>query len=304
MSRDQRAESPKTGLATRRGFLAGLAVLGGGAAAAYLAPGSAGRAAQDEIRPPTAATAPMPRPSGDWTRDPARFIAHAGGGYRGWTYTNAEEAVLAAIGKGFLLIELDLLRTADGYLVAAHDWTQFRRITGEPGAAAADPLTLAEFTRRKIHGTLTPLTEARIRDIFATHPDLLLVTDKIRDFAQLTRAFPFADRLVVEVFGAIEYARAQRAGIRHPALSIFDIDQQADFIEQNDVRLITVGSRELVRRPEHFARLVGAGRQVLVFTTNDHRFMAEHVGRTATAFYTDFWNVQNGRCETESCQTY
>lgn len=240
-----------------------------------------------------------------WERDPERFIAHAGGGLLGQKYTNAEEAVLASIANGYRMIELDLLVTADGQLVAAHDWRQFKTSTGDaPDRVDDSPLSLADFARRKIGGTLTPLTEARIRQLFSENSQLVLVTDKIRDFRRLRAAFPFQDRLIVEVFGSSEFDRARRAGIINPMLSIFNIEQQIEFIETAQVRLIAASSKEIARRPEVFARLLRSGRRIFAFSSNAHDFLDEHLDRTVTAFYTDFWDLKSGRCRASVCETY
>ena len=62
--------------------------------------------------------------------DSRRFIAHAGGAIEGQTYTNTKEALERANGNGFRLIELDFSQTADGILVAVHDWGHWKSITG------------------------------------------------------------------------------------------------------------------------------------------------------------------------------
>ena len=50
------------------------------------------------------------------------FIAHAGGGIDGKTYTNSLEALNNSINNSFKLIELDLLVTDDNKIVAQHDF--------------------------------------------------------------------------------------------------------------------------------------------------------------------------------------
>ena len=57
----------------------------------------------------------------------SRFIAHAGGGFKDITYSNSKESVIKSIEKGFKYIELDLLETSDGFIVAAHDWKTFKK---------------------------------------------------------------------------------------------------------------------------------------------------------------------------------
>lgn len=50
------------------------------------------------------------------------YIAHAGGGYNGFAYTNAKEAFIHSDTQGFVYAEIDFCRTADGDYAAIHDW--------------------------------------------------------------------------------------------------------------------------------------------------------------------------------------
>ena len=61
----------------------------------------------------------------------AKRIAHAGGGYRGDTYTNSFEALNENISNGFEYFELDFSFTRDYELVCIHDWSHsFKRSFG------------------------------------------------------------------------------------------------------------------------------------------------------------------------------
>ena len=69
-------------------------------------------------------------------------IAHAGGRYLGYTYTNSIEALEANRDK-FNLFEIDFSWTSDNRLVGLHDWgTVFERLYGEASPA---PLSLRKF---------------------------------------------------------------------------------------------------------------------------------------------------------------
>ena len=114
------------------------------------------------------------------------LIAHAGGALDGKTYLNSLEAVQEAIKNDFTYIELDLLETTDGDLVAAHDWKKFHNLTGFP--EQTQPISAAEIKKRKILEKQTILTSEEIRSIFEKNKNLVLVTDKIQniDFALLS----------------------------------------------------------------------------------------------------------------------
>ena len=46
----------------------------------------------------------------------------------GYKYLNVLEALDENYSKGFRLFELDLLLTSDNYIVAAHDWKNWRKL--------------------------------------------------------------------------------------------------------------------------------------------------------------------------------
>ena len=243
-------------------------------------------------------------PSDSWRTNPDHFIAHGGGGIDGRTYTNSQEAVATAIRNGYRMLELDLLLTSDGFIVAAHDWKSYRERTGTQGSAAAStdmPMTLAEFRAQRIDGKYTPIDENDIRRIFNENSKLVLVTDKLRDFSKLAKAFPFQERVIVEVFSKRELALARAAGIANPMLSIGNLEASLDLVLTSDVGFVALSIKELTRCPGAAATIIASGRQVFAFTTDDEVTMEKMVGLQASAFYSDFWNVREGKCDATAC---
>lgn len=232
------------------------------------------------------------------------LIAHAGGSIHSYTYTNSREAVERAIAAGYRFIELDLQTTADGKLVAAHDWTYFNLHSGHPELKDTAP-TLNDFKSRKLRGSYTPLTGADIEAIFTKNPQLILVTDKIRDFKLLAESFSFPERMVVEVFSMGELEKARSHGLTHAMLSLDEtLDSQA--VLSQHVGMVAVPAKLLVKHADEFEALTGAGVCVWAFTSNEDRFITEQLrqGR-ATAFYTDHWDLEKGTCDMGAdCQTY
>lgn len=238
----------------------------------------------------------------DWRTNPKVFIAHGGGSIDGAIVTDSAEAVAASISRGYRMIELDLQLTTDGYLVAAHDWRSFRQRTGRDAEAGGDqPLSLAEFRAKAIDGRYTPLDEEAIRSLFLKYPDLILVTDKTRDFQRLVRAFPFQERVIVEVFSANDVALAKAGGVANPMLSIGNIESSLALILELPVRHVALSTDSLRRCPGAARRIVESGRQVFLYTTDDAALMNRYVGSHASAFYSDYWHVKRGRCDGPAC---
>lgn len=237
-----------------------------------------------------------------WRTDPAVFIAHGGGAIGGRTYTNSLEAVVSSIDRGYRMIELDLQVTTDGFLVAAHDWKSFRQRSGRSASAITDQaLSLAEFKSRAIDGRYTPLDEAAIRRLFLKHPDLILVTDKIRDFPRLVRALPFQERIIVEVFSPRDVSVAKASGVVNPMFSINNLEASLNLVLDLPVHHVALSISALQRCPGAARKIIQSGRRVFAFTTDDHALMAQYVGSHVSAFYTDYWHVRRGRCEGAAC---
>lgn len=244
------------------------------------------------------------KPEQSWRHSPQHFIAHAGGAIEGHRYTNSREAVEQSLRNGFVFIELDIVETTDGHLVAAHGWEDFRTFTGREGKGA---LSLAEFKDSKIFGRFTPLTMEDIVEIFRAHPAAVLVTDKIRDHAKLLAAFPFHERLIVEVFGTADYLAARAHNSRFiPMLSTGLSEKDHKFIIQNEVRIVAFNTARLRSDRRKYAEdLHARGITSFVFTTDEASFMEEHLGRSASAFYVDAWSPLAGKClaKDEECRT-
>lgn len=233
------------------------------------------------------------------------YIAHAAGGIDGHQYTNSLEALNNSIALEYKLIEIDLIETSDNHLVGAHDWTHYKKITGYPeNLQTEDALTLTEFKSKKIKEKYTPIDAGKIREIFIKNPDLILVTDKTNNFELLLEEFPFNERLVVEIFSYNNYFKAIKAGIKNPLLYISGSDDDFEFIEDNDVRMISVHTSVIAKKKREFEGLYEQGVRIFVFSSNNAEFIKQHLGKSATAFYTDFWNIKLGKCENSTCVTY
>lgn len=221
------------------------------------------------------------------------FIAHEGGGIENHTYTNSKEALEQSINFGFKLIEFDLIETSDGKLVAAHDWQQYRTITGEQ-IPTDKPMMTSEFLRKKIYGRWTPLTSDDIKQYFLTNQDLYLVTDKSNNFKLIKDSFPFHDRLFVEIFGIPNYISAILNGIQRPMYSIGSIRLGETFeylkISLLGIRYIAVNWLTVKKHPDLFKNLAADNVKIFIYTSNDPEFIHTARERYNATVYTDFWN--------------
>lgn len=92
------------------------------------------------------------RGSVNWVVDPrTRYWAHAGSG-RFHMYGNSQEAFDDAIGRGFGVIEADVMMTADGVPVMSHRFRPNNEIVFDKTP------TLDAFLSTKVNGKYTPLS--------------------------------------------------------------------------------------------------------------------------------------------------
>lgn len=132
-----------------------------------------------------------------YKKDTSRYIAHAGGIIDGHTYTNSLEAMNLSYEKGFRLFELDIIKTQDEKYVAAHDWKDWKSMTGYEGKV---PITYKEFKSYKLFDKYTPLSIDQINEWFKMHPDATLISDKINEPKLFSKAFIDPNRLIMELF--------------------------------------------------------------------------------------------------------
>ena len=218
------------------------------------------------------------------------LIAH-GGGVGPCLYANSQEAVIGALDKGFTFIELDLLKTRDKHLLAAHDWDTFCTLTG----TAAQPDTLNEALSLRIAGSQTPLSGSMINSLMQQHPEMLLVTDKVSDFELLLREIPHPKRMIVEVFSPQDYVRALSAGILYPAFCISHSIALQQALEHR-YPLVTI-SVELFQ--QHFDTMRQLHQQkvcIMVYGTEGldaATFIRKHAGTSASMIYTSSVSPDN-----------
>lgn len=215
--------------------------------------------------------------------DTGILIAH-GGGVGAFLYTNSAEAVEDSLRKGFAFIELDLLKTADNHLLAAHDWNHFHQLTGTSGT----PVNLIETLEFKIKGNQTPLSGRMIHTLMQHNPEMILVTDKISDFELLLREIPHPDRMIVEVFSPLDYTRALKAGVLYPAFCVTHNIALQQAVEHK-YPIITISEELFQQHLDTMRKLHQQKVCIMVYGTEGtgcKQFIREHGGRTASMIYT------------------
>lgn len=244
------------------------------------------------------------------------FIAHAGGAIlknaqgkpQTFTYTNSKEALLQSLQEGFSFIELDLMLDSSGGIFAAHDYKHFYSITGRANMSGdvkddetPPPPSKQEILDSKIYGFLTPLTAESITQIFQAHPRAYLVTDKLNDFDAIKTQLPFTDRILIEVFSLRGYYKARKMGLK-PMLSTSDIA----LAKRLHIPMVATHTSTIASNPQLAEEYIAQGGCIMAFSSNEKAFIERHKDRSATMFYTDYFDINSGECKLEGsrCKTY
>lgn len=200
-------------------------------------------------------------------------IAHAGGSIDGLLYTNSLEAVQKSLEMGFSMVELDLQISADGHIVAAHDWASWSNMTGCP----ADKVpTLAEFQQCKLHGKYTPIDADVINDLMDKYEKFVLVTDKINAPLEVTKQIKHSSRVMMELFTEKAVREANELGIRVLVNSeLFKSDSSSMLVIPSwvdQVEGVAADRHFIMRHPQEFYSIKKKGKWVYAFGVNDGRY--------------------------------
>lgn len=160
-------------------------------------------------------------------------IAHAGGGYTKWQYTNSFEA-LNSNEDYFSLFEIDLIWTSDEHLVCMHDWEYVAEKMFD--TTFEEPPTLAEFERLVTVAPLEPCTLDGLLEWLGSRPGKRLVTDvKHNNLRALSRiqqklGSRVGDLVIPQIYTPSEYEAARVIGFDDIIWTLYRFEGDADDI--------------------------------------------------------------------------
>ncbi|MBB1466516.1 hypothetical protein H5300_25270 [Vibrio sp. SG41-7] len=197
------------------------------------------------------------------------LIAHAGGGINGLKYTNSLEAMEQSIEHGFKMVELDLLISSDGRIVAVHDWKTFHEMTNSNNTGS---ISSKEFESKIIYDKYKTLNISTAIDILDKN-DVVLVTDKIKNLVLLSRYIIDKDKSIIEVFSIDKYNEAIDLGFNNVALNI-DLNTPfiLDWIDLNKIKAVTYRGDNLGSLGSEYKKAIelsNMGVSSMIYSTND-----------------------------------
>jgi Glycerophosphoryl diester phosphodiesterase len=230
------------------------------------------------------------------------YIAHGGGagGEISWMiYSNSREAIMQSIRNGYTFIEIDMVVTSDGHLVAAHDWESFNNVTGhsELGDSA---ITLESFKSSLIYGELTPISIDEVVEILQQNPSVFLVTDKISDVEILDKSLSgIRNRVYVEAFSIEDFTRLREAGYHpmysHPATNLTEEIIENLLNGKTRIDFIANSTTDNFKEISRIRCLLPI--KIAMYTSNSLDFFDEHLGTDVDLIYTDYYNPMTGKIE-------
>ncbi|MEZ8231831.1 phosphatidylinositol-specific phospholipase C/glycerophosphodiester phosphodiesterase family protein [Vibrio splendidus] len=197
------------------------------------------------------------------------LIAHAGGGINGLKYTNSLEAMEQSIEHGFKMVELDLLISSDGRIVAVHDWKTFHEMTNSNNTGS---ISSKEFESKIIYDKYKTLNISTAIDILDKN-DVVLVTDKIKNLSLLSKYIIDKDKSIIEVFSIDKYNEAIELGFNNVALNI-DLNTPfiLDWIDLNKIMAVTYRGDNLGSLGSEYKKAIelsNMGVSSMIYSTND-----------------------------------
>lgn len=158
---------------------------------------------------------------------PLPRVAHAGGGYKGETYTDSIQA-LDTNSKKFDLFEIDLSFTADDQLVCIHDWDSSAERTF--GRKFDSPPTLKRFKELvSQHVLYENCTLETLVNWLNANPSKRVVTDvkddNVQALKKLVNVYPeIRERIIPQIYHPREYSEVKRMGFDTIILTLYRWD--------------------------------------------------------------------------------
>lgn len=217
--------------------------------------------AQEDEPPAAEAMAEEPVLLRDWWTVPV--FAHGMGSVDGRVGTNSKDAFLANYAAGHRVFEADFQLTADGRLVARHDWEQISYYNLEQTYVGV--MDYDTFMDTPICYFYTPLDFEGVIELLQEHPDVCLVTDSkdtdeptVRaQLREMTRVIDAADdptlweRVVIQIYNEEMYDWArEETGATQFIFTLYqisdpDYDAIGAFCEEHGIRAVAMARERL-----------------------------------------------------------
>ena len=126
--------------------------------------------------------------------------------------------------------------------------------------------------------------------------NFMIVTDQIQNFKILKKKFTgYENRMIVEAHSIFNYLKAKRY-FPMVALTYNDGRRYKYFVNLLNIKMIVIRSSLVEKYKIQLNKMINNGLIVLSNTSNDKKFIDEHLDKHVNIFYTDFWDINNHKC--------
>jgi glycerophosphoryl diester phosphodiesterase len=242
------------------------------------------------------------------------MISHALGTVDGVTYTNSREAFTESIHRGFQWLEVDLVETHDGKVVACHTLGPLRDELGRPERIGGLPYQT--FMQSRLFGKYSPLDLDAVLDLLEQHPTTRLVIDvknsqDQRQEDDLRHSAKAYQRIHQKIWALVQQRNAQLldrlypqiytpkdldglrsvANYKHAVFTTYRYqgsDREIIDRVRNDPFIHAVAFEKKRFRASTATKLRALGKDVWVFVENDPEAAQTLLRMGVTGFYTDY----------------
>lgn len=232
-------------------------------------------------------------------------ILHAGGGYDGLTYLNAQETFNIYYQQGYRYFEYDVKLSSDGKIIGSH--------AGEHlGYATPEDLTYEEFKKLKLSNGLTPCNEEWLVQTMISHPDVKIIVDAkmnttqgdiavIQRFEQLEGFYDldyndFSSSIIPEVFSLEMWNELKKTTTFEKYLFshykvYYSIDEMLEYFNDNRIFGISLPLWSDNYICSNIYKLKQAEKKIFIFTPTNKEEVNKAYSLDIDGLYVDFPNI-------------
>jgi len=169
------------------------------------------------------------------------LIAHAGGRYKGLTYTNSKEAIQNSYDSGVKYIEVDITMTKDNVPVLLHSWDG---LVSKLFGVLPKKYTVEEFKNFEMANGMTQMTVDDLMAWLKEHEDAYVITDVKGDNHEILKYISdnymdMLDRVIPQIYSRSNYSSVEYLGYKHIILTLYrsdyDINELMMFAKRNEL---------------------------------------------------------------------
>ena len=143
--------------------------------------------------------------------------------------------------------------------------------------------------KKKYYDNLTLLNENEINNIFSNNKNLILVTDKIKNFSILKLKFSFTERMIVEIFSIKDYIISQLNGIKYPMYNFKGSKKDKIFIAIFRPKFISLHVNDALVHKQYIRKIYLKNKSLIyAYTSNDKELNNILINNLVHGVYTDF----------------